>query len=661
MTPNLKVTPDTTKPGFIWNVVANQANTLNSIQRAELELAGQLKDADGNPLANLADPTAQGAAAAASSAPNPAQAPIKFEIPGVINLSHTAGDANGNFPADQQMPGIPATDASTDGIAAEIITYLELPAGIITMGVNSDDGFRTLAGMPRDAADGVILGQFDHVNAHSGDVVFSFQVQEAGVYPFRTVYEQGNATANIEWYTVKADGTKVLVNDLANGGVKAYRAITSPVAPYVRVVDPPTTPRQLNTVSWVLTAVVEDGTTAVDDASIDLKLDGKAVTVTKSRAGKDVTVIYQPDGLVIPDEVHTAALTYKDSAGSSRTAQWQFRNLKNLVLPTPAVTENFDSYTESQEGTVPTGWTAWNFTTTDAAGFDLNNLHSDTYKGWIVISRATLEPLKGRIFDVAPGQTFNGQPVTVDDLCTGNLLYAESDVRGGNQVQFITSKGFDLSKITNVVMTFSSLYEQNQDSIDAVEYSADKGTNWLPVVYYLDFQDGGGDIKYNPDGSVDAVKTLTGPNADTANWTDNGAAKGDKYGDGIAAPISQALGAYIAPRWNDNPTIDKRIEVFRLPQAGGKSDVRLRFAQLGTGSWYFGVDNLAFYEGPAPVVTGTPKLSVKLTGSNVTVSWTGSGTLKEAASISGPWTVTASQANPQDIAVSGAAKFFIVQ
>ncbi len=662
LTPAMKVTPDTSKPGFVWTVFANDAANQNSIRRAESALAGLLSDAEGNPFPNLADPAAQGAAIAASTAPSPANAPIKFEIAGVINLSLTAGGTEGNasFGADKQMPGIPATGAgtgaATDGIAAEILTYIELPAGMVGMGVNSDDNFRTLGGAARDAAGAVVMGERDPINGGSAETTFFMLVQEAGVYAFRTVYEQGTATANIEWFTLKTDGTKVLINDVANGGVKAYRAVSTPTAPYVRMVEPPIAPRQLNVVRSNLTVVVEDGTAAVADSSVALTVDGKSVTVTKTRQGKDLVVIYTPTGLFIPDEEHSAVLTYKDSAGASLTAQWKFRNLKNIVLPTAVLTENFDSY---EEGKAPTGWNAWNFTDVRTPGEDLDNLNSDTYLGWVVIARSRMETLKSRVFNWVEGsQVVNGVAIDSTTFCDGNLLYAETDVRGGNQVQFIISKPFDLSKVTNVVMSFSSLYEQNQDNIGAVEYSVDGGKTFMPVVYYLDFQDGGGDIKYFVDGTIDAVTTMTAPNADTANWIENGVPRGDKYGDGIAAPITQALAAYIAPRWNDNSTEGKRVEVFRLPAASKQADVRLRLAQLGTGSWYFGVDNIAFYEGPAPATPpASAKLAISASGANVTISWTGTGTLQEATSVSGIWTASSSQANPQTIVASG-TKFY---
>jgi len=174
-------------------------------------------------------------------------------------------------------------------------------------------------------------------------------------------------------------------------------------------------------------------------------------------------------------------------------------------------------------------------------------------------------------------------------------------------------------------------------------------------VYYLDQTDRGGDIVLAPDGTVDAVATFTNANTDTANWTDNGVPKGDIYGDGIAAPITQALGRFVAPRNNDDPVFDKRLEIYRLPMASHKSDVRLRFAYLGTGSWYFGVDNLSFYDVAAPVA---PKLSIALAAGNVTISWTGDGTLLEATTLAGPWTVSWSQGNPQTFPTAAGSKFY---
>ena len=213
---SMKVTADTTKAGFLWNIFANLANTENSIRRAELEMGGLLTATDGSLLPNMADPSAQGVAAAAASAPTAANGLVRFEIPTVINLSVTGGESNGNFTPDGQMPGLPSTEGSSDGVAAEVITFVELPVGIITMGVNGDDNFRTLAGI--DAGSAILLGEYDVPGGRTAaDTLFNFEVKEAGVYPLRTVYEQGTTSGNIQWFTVKSDGTKVLLNDSANG------------------------------------------------------------------------------------------------------------------------------------------------------------------------------------------------------------------------------------------------------------------------------------------------------------------------------------------------------------------------------------------------------------------------------------------------------------
>ncbi len=652
LSPDLRVTADTSKPGFVFNIFANQANQVNSNERTEAALAGLLTDASGAPLPNLADPAAQGVALAPGSAPNPANAPIKFEIPTVINLNVIGGSSAGNFPSDGQMPGMPATDGTTDGTAAEILTYLDLPAGITQMGVNSDDGFRTTAGKPpQDVLQAFILGEFEGSRG-AADTTFYINVPQAGVYAFRTTWENGNGGADIEWFTVKPDGTKVLVNDTANGGIAAYRAATVSTGPYVRYISPPPVQRQMNQVSSSVVVVLADGTTALDDSSVQFTLDGSVPVFTKNRQGSNLTLTYTPSGIQFPEDQHQAQLSFKASgATSANTAFWGFCSLKNVVLPAPVIFENFDSYAED---TVPTGWTQINYTDTDVPGDDIGNLHSDSYKGWVVVSADRLQTLKARIFNgPAPNQLSNGVPVT--SLSSGNLIYAESDVRAGNQVQFLYTKPYDLSAVKSAAVGFSSLYEQNQDNLGAVEYSVDGGTNWLPVVYYLDFVDSGGDIRVNPDTTVDAVLTFTEPNTDTAAWTVNGVAKGGNYGDGIAAPITQALGRFIAPRANDDSVEGKRFEIYRLPLASGKSDVRLRFAQIGTASWYFGVDNLGFYDVTPPVA---PKMTLTQSPGGVTVSWIGAGTLLESATVTGPWTVSPVQVNPQSILTGVKAKFY---
>jgi hypothetical protein len=223
-TPAMQVTPDKTKPGFIWNysqVADIGTETQNSTQRTIDQLAGKLGP-------NIGDPNAQGAASGKGTPNSNANLPISFTIPAVINLAISATDPttpanNGNFTPDQQEPGAPGTAGGTDNQAAEIITYITLPAGETHMTVNSDDGFVTYGG-PIGAVTNV-LGTFEGGRGAT-DTPYFFNVQSAGTYAFRTIWENGGGGSDIEWFTTKDDGTKVLINDTAKGGLPAYTTAT---------------------------------------------------------------------------------------------------------------------------------------------------------------------------------------------------------------------------------------------------------------------------------------------------------------------------------------------------------------------------------------------------------------------------------------------------
>ncbi|MCD6337977.1 MAG: hypothetical protein J7M29_01150, partial [Verrucomicrobia bacterium] len=70
------------------------------------------------------------------------------------------------------------------------------------------------------------LGEFNNGRGAS-DTLFSFYIQEAGVYPFRCLYEQGGGGGNVEWFSVTKDGKKVLLNDATDAdALKCYRSRT---------------------------------------------------------------------------------------------------------------------------------------------------------------------------------------------------------------------------------------------------------------------------------------------------------------------------------------------------------------------------------------------------------------------------------------------------
>ena len=95
------------------------------------------------------------------------------------------------------MPGL---EGGADNGALEVLTFLDLPtAGLVTMGVNSDDGFRVTAGVNTRDAFQLTLGQFDGGRG-AADTIFQFLVTAPGIYPFRLIWEQGTSGADLEWY-----------------------------------------------------------------------------------------------------------------------------------------------------------------------------------------------------------------------------------------------------------------------------------------------------------------------------------------------------------------------------------------------------------------------------------------------------------------------------
>jgi len=667
---------DTNKPGFIWNYFSNNANTANTADRAELYLSGLATDSTGAPLPNLGDPATVGPAIGPAAPANPASAVLHFEIPGVINLSKTDGDTKGNFTPDELQPGLNSNE-STDGQAAEILTYLTLPKGPITMGVNSDDGFQTASGSnPQSAFGKVVLGEFNSGRGAS-DTLFTFVVQEAGTYPFRTIWENGGGDSNVEWFTVQPDGqTKVLLNDTANGGIPAFRALAASavVAPYVKTAFPAPVPRQVEGTSRSVSLALVDGTSPVDDNSVTLQVDGKATTVTKQRKGNTVTVDTGAlDGLHLPGEAHTGALTFKDSTGKSYSEQWTFYNLENLILPASPVTgENFDSYPEatSDATAVPPGWVATNYTYKETEGWDLTDIKSDAFLGWVMINTNTVFGVEDEVLDNDKTQLINGQPVA--NWMSGNLIFAASDGRArtttdgflASQAQIVVSKAFNLSTVNNPVMTFSSgarISTGNWEQL-TTEYSIDKGTNWFPAIYMRNSSS----ITLKPDGSFDAVAMFTTVNTNQIPYFPNPDPSvgplGGKFGDMLAAPISQDLAPYIAIR-NDGIAA-RRVEAIRLPKASKQADVRLRFTHLSACGWEWGIDNIAFYDIAGTTSSGPNITSVAIAGGSITIQWTNGGTLESSPTLGGApvWTSTGNSSGSysEPVAASG-NKFYRVK
>lgn len=226
------------------------------------------------------------------------------------------------------------------------------------------------------------------------------------------------------------------------------------------------------------------------------------------------------------------------------------------------------------------------------------------------------------MLSVNPSNVVNGQ--FIKELATGRFAFGDSGYRNGrSQVMYLFSPDFNLTGKSNVNLSFHSLWEQNQDSFAAVEYSIDQGQNWLSIAYLLERSD----VLTNVTGQVDALATFTnayiGGFEGVAEYNDpaDGLDKGGYYGAfiGAASNLWSTLAPYISPRVDNDPSESKRVELFRLPQADNQSNVRFRFAHAGSDSWYFGIDDFGLYS--IETSTPGPSLSASLSVNNLTLSW----------------------------------------
>ena len=619
----------TADTGFLMRVYEidgiTYGNLPMSVNLAEAQLAGvRINPADNTPYPNATTPGPLAGGA--------------FAVPGVLNfdINGPLSTGSGSFTTatgftDSEIPGVGQNVGVNMGM--EMIGYLSLPAGYQRFGINSDDGFRlTIGANPRDAL-GTELAVFDSSRS-SADTIFDVVVPTAGIYPVRIIWFNAATVASFEFYSVDVvTGAKTLINDLADAkSIKAYRTSSAPYPPYVSYLTPAPygTPRPSKTITMQLS---NGSSTAVDANSVQLVLDGKVVSTTKTTGAGKVTLTYKATGLQLPKFSHTAQLTYTAS-GSASTNTWVFSGLKNYVLPSPFIFENFDS---TAQGTFPTGWVEENFTGKEHPGIDFADANSDAYLGFTVISSSTLSSTFGaRRLIVAPDQELNGVVYDANNpLLQGSFIYGDSDNRQNGppgQIQYLTTPTYDLTGKTNIVIAFNSAYEQNQDSLAALEYTTDGGANWGPVLYWLQGPaDGQGpsDILRDAAGNIDVVATMTTSYGDVARYTNSvGQLVGGTYGFFIKAPITQALAPYIDGRVNDDPTESKRIEVYYVPELDNKKTVKFRFVQAGTSSWYWGIDNWGIYSVADLVIPNVPssgpiKLTVVRNGTSVSLTWSG--------------------------------------
>jgi hypothetical protein len=143
-----------------------------------------------------------------------------------VNLYDTGGrgsfsEANG-YP-DVTYPGIdpfespaadPAAGDDDDQFATEVLGYIQLTAGRHIIGANHDDDVYIYIG-------GVLVGSKNTWDGGSPSN-FVFDVEADGCYDLQVRSLEGGGGAQLELQEVLSDGTRILLNDVADGGSPVF-------------------------------------------------------------------------------------------------------------------------------------------------------------------------------------------------------------------------------------------------------------------------------------------------------------------------------------------------------------------------------------------------------------------------------------------------------
>jgi len=142
-----------------------------------------------------------------------------------VNLRDTGNGvfSEDNGYPDAAFPGIdpeevpaqdPAAGDDDDNFATEILGCIQLTAGLHIIGASSDDGTIIEIG-------GVEVGRTGEWKGTSNEDFF-YEVEADGYYSLRARNLEGGGGASIELHEIFLDGTRILLNDVANGGSAVF-------------------------------------------------------------------------------------------------------------------------------------------------------------------------------------------------------------------------------------------------------------------------------------------------------------------------------------------------------------------------------------------------------------------------------------------------------
>jgi hypothetical protein len=619
---------DASKPGFAGRIHQLRANAFisTSIATANAQLDGQMIDpntgepyintvvTNENPILELGwsgtQPADAGGGPAESRAFSQANVVNYSILDGYGALADLGEFSSVNGKPDSLWPGLPGSNdadfmtyENAVEFAAELIGWIELPAGLQEMGVNCDDGFQ-LAISPNDARDifrkDLISYERDRNATTSRVSVF---VETQGVYSFRLIYRafRNNLPNALEWfrYDPANPSQPVLINDKVVGAVKSYRSITVPTRPYVKSVTPAAGTSGVGPTESVRVVLVNLGANTPV-----LKVGGATVATTSVTNGNEVTLTYTPatplSGTV------DCQVTYAGAVG-----QWSYavRTGRKSMLVINGSTPN------ASEQAIAGRLAA-------AHGFDVEIKDSNLFDGGDL---ATLSLASNKV-----------------------LIVVSSTISSGNIDAW--ARAFVRSNLTVPIMTWE------YGNVDDWAFNADGGNG-------------------NAGSGQTSVLITNAPNALTAGLT-NGVYTPYVSSSGQSWMTTVPDGAIVAAvsTAGTNPRIvgipsGLTVDSGPIGESITHASRKVYWGLIhNTGAEVLNADGWALFDAAIVWLAPPPPAPPKLTATagpgvgQMTLSWTGSGTLETATSLAAPvWVNAPSQSNPQTVNTADAQRYYRVK
>jgi len=328
---------DSESPGFFGSI--HQARFTSgltaTIARGNAQLRDELIDPFSlEPFVNLAVNTDNPDVDGDWPGINPINPDGTFTQDGMLNYSaDNFGEAldEGNFTSfegatylDDFFPGLPGEAEEGDGFydngsnfSVEFMTWLDLPAGEIILGVRHDDAMELAfhANDGRDIFRTQVLG-FDS-NSGFADRTVTLNVEAAGLYPVRVLLAQWNGSTALEFYSAPADDpfNLTLVNDPdIPESVKAWRALTTATRPYATAVTP-----QSNATGVAPATTISATIENLGSEIPVMRVNGSQVTFDTAVEGETSTLTHTPGTPFSTGESVMVELDYGNT-----TSTWSF-------------------------------------------------------------------------------------------------------------------------------------------------------------------------------------------------------------------------------------------------------------------------------------------------------------------------------------------------